>query len=360
MVKQKYKSGCVGFFNFIKAVFFPVLFVIVSYASYFGYISYRVDIATVVSITAVFFLFLFLLPNNNFCKSCSLRNSFNKIEEELKQAIRKTLLKIGDEKKSTLKIDKFLDRYFKNSLNDSFSSKISWVFPLVGFVVMLLSVIFYDFSQNANDFKEILNDLKTYIWPFVYGILVGLWWAYLERNGVDKLKKSKNLFISGYSEYLWDKDMLDYYKLAQTQLNNEDLIDSLRENFNIHFMKQFNDSYIDTYKQLLSVTDESFKKINSELHESSRKIGKMLEDVSSSKNAIVATSEIDKKLENFNHAVKRLDDLVENSLGSVDKEISNIVKKLADFAEVVVKKSDDVESSINSYHKKIQKVIDAK
>jgi len=367
MIDQKEKYGCFGFFSYFLILSVPLAVFGAVVAGYLHYLNVKVDIHTVVTIGVIFFIFLLFIPHNATFSSCKIKNQFEPMEEELKKDIRKTLLKIGSEKKSTLKIEDFFKSYFLNIRNDNFASVATTIFPMLGILGTFVSIAISmpDFSVSStkdldHEISILLGGVGTAFYASIYGIFLSIWWLFWEKRGLSKIEKSVKLVKRAYKKYIWDDARLKHFLLAQNQMHNEELVDSLKENFNIHFMKQFNDSYIDSYQKLLAKTTDAFTKMSVDMDKASSKIGEALNDVTSAKNSIKATQNIDRRLADFNIAIERLDGMMEGSLQSVDKEVGEIVKKLADFAGVVVQKSDEVEKSIEKYHSKIEKFISKK
>ena len=356
MLTQEQKIGCFSFISYMFILSLPLAIFGVVVASYFGYLPFKMEIHTVITIGVIFFIFLLFVPHNAYYTSCKIKNHFSDMEEDLKDSIRKTLLKIDGKKKSTLKIELFFEKYFSGFRNDNFASVATTVFPMLGILGTFVSIAISmpDFSVSSTDEldKEIsvlLGGVGTAFYASIYGIFLSIWWMMFEKRGLTKIEKSMLLVRRAYKKHLWDDMSLEHYKFAQNQMQNEELIYSLKENFNIHFMKQFNDSYIDTYKELLEKTKDSFLDITNQMKE----IGDELKTLSKSTTVIKASEDIDKKVESFTSALNRFDSSMEKSLSSVDKEVGSIVKNLADFANVVVEKSDEVVS-------KVDKILDSK
>jgi len=364
MIAQKDKVGCIAFISYFLILSVPLAVFGAVIAGYFNYLDVKVGIHTVITIGVIFFIFLLFIPHNATYSACKILNQYEPMEEELKKDIRKTLLKIGNEKKSTLKIEDFFKSYFLDIRNDNFASVATTIFPMLGILGTFISIAISmpDFSVSStkdldHEISVLLGGVGTAFYASIYGIFLSIWWLFWEKRGLSRIERSVKLVKKAYKKYLWDDIKLKHFLLAQNQMHNEELVESLKENFNIHFMKQFNDSYIESYQKLLSKTDEAFTKISTDMDRASNKVGEVLKDVVSAKNTVDAIKEIDKKLADFNIVVEKLDDTMEGTLQSVDKEVGEIVKKLADFAWVVVQKSDEVEHSIEKYHSKIEKFI---
>ncbi len=354
MLTKEQKMGCFTPLSYMMILSLPMIIFAVVVASYFGYLPFKMEIQSVITIGVIFLIFLFFIPHNAYYTSCKIKNYFLDLEEDLKDAIRKTLLKINGKKKSTLNIESFFDKYFSGFRNDNFASVATSLFPMLGILGTFISIAISmpDFSVSSVDSLDreisvLLGGVGTAFYASIYGIFLSIWWIIFEKRGLTKIEKSMLLVRRAYKEHLWDDISLEHYKIAQNQIQNEELIYSLKENFNIHFMKQFNDSYIDTYKELLENTKESFFDITNQMKE----IGSELKTLSNSKSVIKASEDIDKKVESFTSALERFDLTMKESLEGVDKEVAGILKNLAKFAEVVVQKSDEVVKKIDKFKK---------
>ena len=364
MLKQEQKIGCSTFFAFLVLLSLPFAIYLMVVASYFNYLPFKIEIYSVVTIGVIFFIYLLFIPQNAYFSSCKIKNALSDMEEELKDRIRKTLLKIGSEKKSVLKVEKFFEEYFSDVRNENFANVAPTVFPMLGilgtFISIAISMPNFSVSSTEALDKEIsllLDGVGTAFYASIYGIFLSLWWIFFEKRGVSKIQKSIKLVKRAYKKYFWDEITLEHYKLAQNQMHNEELVNSLRENFNIHFMKQFNDSYLNEYKELMEKTRQNFEKISKDIDNITKNLTKDLDDIAKSTNVLDASKNIDQKLDSFNKAVERLDSIIDSSLKSVDKEVADIVKSLADFAKIVVQKSDEVDRSISSYQDRVEKLL---
>ncbi len=354
MLTQEQKIGCYSFVSYLFILSLPLAIFGIVVASYFGYLPFKMEVHTVVIIGIIFLIFLLFIPHNAYYTSCKIKNHFSDMEEDLKDAIRKTLLKINGKKKSTMKIESFFEKYFSGFRNDNFASVATTIFPMLGILgtFVAIAISMPDFSVSSTDALDreisvLLGGVGTAFYASIFGIFLSIWWMMFEKRGLTKIEKSMLLVRRAYKKHLWDDISLEHYKFAQNQMQNEELIYSLKENFNIHFMKQFNDSYIDTYKELLEKTKESFSDITGQMKE----IGNELKTLSKSTTVIKASEDIDKKVESFTSALERFDSSMQESLGSVDKEVGSIVKNLANFADIVVKKSDEVVGRVDKIMK---------
>jgi methyl-accepting chemotaxis protein len=357
-------GSCFSFLRFLVILSIPLAFVAVVVASYLHYLPYKMPLHSVVTISIIFFIFMLFIPHNAYFASCKIINNFKDMKKDLKHKIRTTLLKINNEKKSTLNISEYLEKYFSDIKNDNYASVATTIFPMLGILGTFISIAISmpNFSVTTTDALDreisiLLDGVGTAFYASIYGIFLSIWWIFFDKRGLGKLNKYAMLIKKDFSKYLWDETSLNHFKIAQNQIHNQDLIDSLRENFNIHFMKTFNDSYIKSYRTLMEDTTRNFSNINRNIHKSVELISDSLTNITDSKNSVRAIVEIDKKLGQFNEAINSLDSILDKTFHKIDSEVADIVNKLADFAEVVVQKSDDVEKSLQEYHKQVKKLV---
>jgi len=357
-------SSCFSFLRFLIILSVPLAIEGVVVASYMHYLPYKVPIHTLVTISVIFFIFLLFIPHNAYYSSCKIINSFKTMKEELKEKIRATFLKINGEKKSTLKIDNFLKEYFKDIRNDNFASLATTIFPMLGILGTFISIAISmpDFSVSSTealdrDISALLGGVGTAFYASIYGIFLSIWWMFFEKRGLSRIDRYSTLVKKDFSKYIWDEMTLNHYMIAQNQMHNEELVDSLRESFNIHFMKKFNDSYIQSYSKLMEETKSSFEHINKDIKEAASLISSTLYDVSNTDKNVRFAKELDKKMDDFQKVISSLDDTLDKTFHKIDSEVADIVTKLADFAEVVVQKSDDVERSLQNYHQQVKRLI---
>jgi len=357
-------GSCFSFIRFLVVVSIPLAIVGVVVASFLNYLPYKVPIHSVIMISVIFVIFLFFIPHNAYVSSCKIVGRFKDLKHELKSRIRKTLVKIHNEKKSTLNLDVFLNDYFSDIRNDNYASVATTIFPMLGILGTFISIAISmpDFSVSSTEALDreislLLNGVGTAFYVSIYGIFLSIWWMFFDKRGLSKVQKYMQLIKKDFKDYIWDKVTLNHFLYAQNQMHNEDLISSLRENFNIHFMKKFNDSYLESYEKLLSQTTQSFNQITDSMKNSAESITKSLSSISDAESKIESKIDIDKRVEKFGEVISKLDTTLDKAFVKIDSEVADIVNKLGDFAEVVVKKSDDVEKSLHDYHKQVNKII---
>jgi len=357
-------GSCFSFFRFLIILSVPLAIEGVVVASYLHYLPYKVPIHTLVTISVIFFIFLLFIPHNAYYSSCKIVNSFKDMKKDLKDKIRATFLKINGEKRSTLKIDLFLKNYFQNIRNDNFASVATTIFPMLGILGTFISIAISmpDFSVSSTEALDreisvLLGGVGTAFYASIYGIFLSIWWMFFEKRGLSRIDRYATLVKKDFSDYLWDEMTLNHFMIAQNQMHNEELVDSLRESFNIHFMKKFNDSYIESYSKLMENTKNSFENISKDLKEAATMISKTVSDVSHTDKNVKFALELDKKMDDFQEVISSLDKTLDKTFNKIDTEVADIVTKLADFAEVVVQKSDEVERSLQNYHQQVKKLV---
>jgi hypothetical protein len=357
-------GSCFSFLRFLVVLSFPLAICGVAVASYLHYLPYKVPFHSVVMIGVIFFIYLFFIPHNAYYSSCKIVNNFKDLKHELKDKIRSTLVKINGERKSTLKLDLFLKDYFSDIRNNNYASVATTIFPMLGILGTFVSIALSmpDFSVSSTkaldrEISVLLNGVGTAFYISIYGIFLSIWWMLFEKRGLSKADKYVRLIGRDFKKYIWDDVTLNHFVYAQNQINNEDLVRSLRENFNLHFMKRFNDSYLESYEKLLNDTTESFERVSKDMKNSAKFITNSLSSISDAELKMNAKIDIDKKVDRFSEVITQLDSTLDKTFIKIDTEVADIVNKLADFAEVVVKKSDDVEHSLYEYHKQVKKLI---
>ena len=358
------RTGCITFFSYVMLISIPALLYALVVASYLKYLPYQMELQSVIIIGVIFLIYMFFIPHNAYYSACKIKNDLPNMEKKLKEVIRQTLLKINGVKKSTLKIESFFKNYYSDIRNSNFASIAITIFPMLGILGTFISIAISmpDFSVSSTqdldyEISMLLGGVGTAFYASIYGIFLAIWWVIFEKMGLSKIDNYAKLVHKAYKQYLWDDSMLQHYIYAQNQMHNDELVSALKENFNIHFMKQFNDSYLETYQILLKETTSSFYKISKNIQEASEKIIDDLKVVSEARSVIEASKNIDKRMKVFNNALHKLDSALENNLKKVDEEVGAIVRYLADFAEIVIKKSDEVEESLYKYHRDIKKLL---
>jgi len=364
-------SNC--FPNFLVILSVPFLIILGAIGAYLGYIPLKVEMHTIVMLGIIFFIFIFFIKHNANFAACSFRNSFYDIGDKLQEYLNQNMLPIGDTKKSLSSIDDFLEDYTNGLRNDNFSSIAVTVFPMLGILGTFISIALSmpDFSvQNTNaldhEITILLSGVGTAFYASIYGIFLSLWWMFFEKRGLSKVESTLHYIKTLYSKYVWSKNELDTYKYGSRQLENQNLVNALKEIFTVDSVKALNEDYLNNFKEIVEVSSLSFSKISTDMNSASKNLSDTLDKVQFSSEALSATQNLDSTIKEFTQATKSLDSTianvegklsknVESSFEKIDDEVSQIVVKLADFAYLIDGHNEQILRDLEEYHREMLK-----
>lgn len=371
MLTHQESSNC--FPNFLVIFSVPFLILLGAIAAYLGYIPLKVEMHTIVMLGIIFFIFIFFVKHNANFAACSFRNSFYDIGDKLQEHLNQNMLLIGEKKKSLSNIDDFLEDYTNGLRNDNFSSIATTVFPMLGILGTFISIALSmpDFSvQNTNaldhEITVLLSGVGTAFYASIYGIFLSLWWIFFEKRGLSKIESTLHYIKTLYSKYVWSKNELDTYKYGSRQLENQNLINALKDIFTVDSVKALNEDYLNNFKEIVESSSSSFSKISTDMNTASQNLTSTLDKVQFSSEALNATQNLDSTIKEFTRATNSLDNTiasvdskllanVETTFEKIDNEVSQIVVKLADFAYLLDGHNEKILKDLEEYHREILK-----
>jgi len=373
MLSSEEPSSCIP--NFLVILSVPLLIFVASVASYFGYLSLKVEFHTLIIISFIFFIFIFFIKHNANYAACNFRQSFYQIEDKIKLFLNENELTINGKTKSIANIDEFLIEQISDLRNDNFASVAPTIFPMLGILgtFIAIAISMPDFSVKSataldKEISLLLSGVGTAFYASIYGIFLSLWWIFFEKRGISKLNYTFNYIKKLYTKYIWNKNELEIYKLSGQKNSNSDIIESLKEIFNIDMIKDLNQRYIDDFGTIVDKTADTFTKITTDMENTSSMFENSLKQIHHSENALKATIKIDETLKEFTLATNnlkqtiqsidtKLNSSVEHNFEKVDKEVADIVIKLADFGFLLNEQMEKVFSLIEQYHKEVLKQL---
>ena len=373
MLQNEEQKGCAG--NFIVIFSIPFLFFVALIVSYFGYLSLKIELHTLLILGFIFLIFIFFIKHNANFTACKFRNSFYEMEERLKAFLASNELEINGKIKSLSNIDQFLEDEISKLRNDNFSTVASTIFPMLGilgtFIAIAISMPNFSVQSTEALDKEIsllLSGVGTAFYASIYGIFLSLWWIFFEKRGLSKINAQLSYIKRLHQKNIWSKDELEKYKLILEQQGNVKIVDTLKDIFNVEMIKNLNQRYIEDFQIIVEKTTNSFEKITSDIQNAMNNFETSLKQVYHSENALKATIKIDETLKDFTTATNNLQQAIESidtklsgsvekNFEKVDKEIADIVVKLADFGFLLDEQIEKVFLVIEQYHKEVLKQL---
>ena len=353
MQKSGLESGgsCAGIFVAIFIV--PFLLVVALAAGYLGYLPFKVEIHTLITIAVIFVIFLFFIRHNAAYAACKIRNNFTFMEHQLQEGLKANALTIMGKTKSTLEVRDFAEEYFKDVRDDNYAKVASSIFPMLGILGTFIAIAMSmpDFTVSSGDKLDqeisiLLSGIGTAFYASIYGIFLSLWWIFFERRGLAKIEQSTQKLETIYGEKIWKKSELVKHEHAQTELKDQKIIQTLRETFSLDFIRDLNEQYIKNYKTIIEDTTNSFEMLSRHMHDASQELRNTLLALNNREESVNAVATIKENIEAFNSNAKALqynlrhfDQSVEKTFESLDRELANAVRKLGEITELIARQN---------------------
>jgi DNA-binding transcriptional MerR regulator len=232
------------------------------------------------------------------------------------------------------------------------------------FVAIALSMPDFSVTDTQALDREIsllLSGVGSAFFASIYGILLSLIWTYFEKRGLSKIENYFSSIKKASSSLIWSKEELTIYKYTQYDIKENRFIATLRETFNIDFIRELNREHIAGFETIMTRTNKNFEILSTNLQDVSSELRLSLEQMDTSSTALNARNNINKTLVDFTVATKsfekttklysaQLNNSLNRTFDKIDTEVGEIVIKLADFATHVSLESREVQDSIAKYH----------
>ena len=327
----------------------PFLFLLGLILAYVGLFPLNVELHTLGIVTFIFVVFAFFVKHNANYAVCHMKGSFFRMEEDLQAALRSNALTIMGKTKSTLHVKDFIAEYYQDIRNDNFARVAPSVFPMLGilgtFIAIALSMPDFtakDTGALDHEISLLLSGIGTAFYASIYGIMLSLIWTYFEKRGIAKVDKQIYDLEKLYGKRVWKKSELIKHEHMQSELKDQQIVQTLKETFNMEFIKELNDQYLKNFTTIINDTTNSFTKLTVHMQEASSELRDTLENLHGRKETANAVQTMEENIAGFNANAKNLQKSMEHFDGSVDhtfekidEELGQAVEKLATFARIV-------------------------
>lgn len=340
----------------------PTLFLVGLSLAYIGLFSLKVELHTLGIVAFIFMVFVLFIQHNANYSVCHIQGSFDKMEEALQNALRANALTIMNKTKSTLDIKEFIGEYYQDIRNDNFARVAPSVFPMLGilgtFIAIALSMPDFTVKNVETLDREIsvlLSGIGTAFYASIYGIMLSLIWTYFEKRGVAKVDRHIDNLQKRYGVRVWKKSELIKHQHMQSELKDHQIVQTLKDTFNMDFIKELNDQYLKNATTIINDTTNSFTKLTLRMQEASSDLRDTLEQIHKREAGIDAVALMQKNMAQFSQSAKmletsmqRFDGTVEHTFDKIDEELAQSVDKLALFAQIVSEQNSLILKNINS------------
>ena len=335
--------------NAFVIVFLPLLFLIGLVLAYVGIIPFKVEMHTLLIIAFIFVVFMFFVKHNANYAACHMKGSFGRMEDRLQSELRANALTIMGKTKSTLNVADFMEEYYKDIRNDNFANVASSVFPMLGilgtFTAIAMSMPDFtvqDLDALDQEISILLSGIGTAFYASIYGIALSLIWTYFEKRGSTKIDKNLYDLEKLYDARVWKKAELLKHEHMQSALKDQEIVQTLKETFNMDFIKELNEQYLKNFTLIVDNTSSSFSVLNEHMRESSVTLRETLSRIHDRQESLNAVENMRENIEGFNsnaqnlqHSMERFDGTVDRTFNKIDSEMGEIIAKLSTFATLI-------------------------
>lgn len=343
----------------------PFLFLAGLILAYIGVFPINVEPHTFVIVAFIFVVFVFFVKHNANYAVCHMKGSFFTMEEELQSALRQNALTIMGKTKSTLHIKDFIAEYYQDIRNDNFARVAPSVFPMLGilgtFIAIALSMPDFtvqDLGALDREISILLSGIGTAFYASIYGIMLSLIWTYFEKRGMAKVDKQVFDLEKLYGQRVWKRSELIKHEHQQSELKDQQIVQTLKETFNMDFIKELNDQYLKNFTTIVNDTTNSFTKLTVHMQEASSELRDTLENIQKRHQSVNAVQMMEKNIEGFNKnaqnlqtSLERFDGTVDHTFEKIDQELGQAVVKLAKFAHILAEQNEQILENIEKLKK---------
>ncbi len=327
----------------------PLLFLVGLVLGYLGIVPLKVELHVLFLISFIFIVFMFFVRHNANYAACHMRSSFAAMEESLQTELRANALTIMGRTKSTLHVKDFMAEYYKDIRNDNFARVAPSVFPMLGilgtFIAIALSMPDFtvqDLGALDREISVLLSGIGTAFYASIYGIMLSLIWTYFEKSGNTKVDKNLYDLEKLYDSRVWKKAELIKHEHTQSELKDQEIVQTLKEMFNMDFIKELNEQYLKNFATIVNDTTNSFTELTKHMQSASSELRITLNKIHDRQESVNAVSTIKENIEGFNsnaknlqRSMERFDGSVEHTFDKIDSEVGQAVEKLSTFARII-------------------------
>ena len=335
--------------QFVVILFLPLLLMLALVLGYIGMIPLKVELHTLIIVAVIFVTFVTFIRHNANYAACHMRGSFSRMEEALQSALRANALTIMEKTKSTLNVKDFIIEYYKDIRNDNFARVAPSVFPMLGILgtFVAIAISMPDFTVKNLDALDheisvLLSGIGTAFYASIYGIFLSLLWIYFEKSGNSKVDKNIYDLEKIYDGRVWKESELIKHRHMQSELKDQEIVKTLKETFNMDFVKELNEQYLKSFTTIINETSSNFNDLTEHMKSASQHLSQTLDKVYVREENINAVDIMQENIKSFNESaetlqrsMKRFDSSVDHTFEKIDFELGEAVEKLSTFARIV-------------------------
>jgi hypothetical protein len=128
----------------------------------------------------------------------------------------------------------------------------------------------------------------------------------------------------------------------QSELKDQKIVQTLKETFNMGFIKELNEQYLKNFTTIINDTTNSFTELTNHMQHASTELRITLDKMHNRQESVNAVSMMRENIEGFNlnaknlqRSMERFDGTVEHTFDKIDSEVGQAVEKLSTFARII-------------------------
>jgi len=338
--------------------------------AYFELYSLNVETHTLAIVIFIFIVFIFFVKHNANYSVCHIKGTFSDMEDDLHSALRENALTIMGKTKSTLPVKDFISEYYQDIRNDNFARVAPSVFPMLGilgtFIAIALSMPDFsvqDTSALDREISLLLSGIGTAFYASIYGIMLSLIWTYFEKRGMAKVDKQILDLEKIYGARVWKESELIKHRHMQSELKDQKIVQTLKETFDMDFIKELNEQYLKNFTTIVQETNSSFTQLTHSMQGVSEDLRDTLNTMTSKKDGLSAVASMQENIEGFNKSadnlqksMEKFDGSVDHTFEKIDAELGQAVEKLATFARIISEQNQLILKNMSVLKKQEKKV----
>lgn len=356
-----------GFLVYLKIVFIPCFIYALALLVYFGYIDFKIELATLVLMGFILFIALILAKHNAEYASSAFEQQGDEFKQALKSYIMKNFLKVGREVKSNASFDDFANAYVAHFRSENFATIASTLFATLGILGTFISIALFMPSFNTSDLNSLewaisqfLSGVSNAFYIAVYGIFLSLWWVFFERFGRSKIEKLLYRQKNSTSGFFWSKEELEQRYFTQG-LRHFDKIGVIFEQVSSEdFFKELNHSIerkFGLFQEMLSVEEkaihlssEHIKQNMNELHRAQKNQKDLSRVYLEMSDAIASLQQSLKDInvrmsEQYNHLLSISNERIahlDKTLATLDERIENFKRSFGYYQDLMLSNQEKI------------------
>jgi len=147
-----------------------------------------------------------------------------------------------------------------------------------------------------------------------------------------------------YDSRIWKKSELVKHEHMQSEMKDQKIIEALRDTFNLDFIKELNNQYIQTYQDLVESSSKSFTILAKRLKEASEELSATLDKMNNRLDAVRAEEAMKRNIDSFIRATReldrsllRFDESVNYTFDKIDDELAEAIDRLGRMTDTIAR-----------------------